>query len=328
MNGDLDTDARSVRRAARVVSVQITVASCLLVLAIVVVAILVVIDQSRPEELLEPRDPGQSIYVDANEILTALVIAGVLAICFAGVVSWLIARRAVHPLGEALRVQRAFVADASHELRTPLAVLDARIQLLQHRAPPQSDVADGLGELRADSRALIEIVNDLLLAAGGDPGDPAAAPTDAIAAADSAVDALRVLADARDIRLVFKHGDAAPVRMPEASFRRCVTALVDNAIAHSNDGADVVVRVLVEGGHVTLRVVDHGSGIRGIPPSRIFDRFAHTDASAASSGVRRTGFGIGLALVRDLAVRHGGDVTVTDTSERGTTIVLRLPVAA
>jgi two-component system OmpR family sensor kinase len=322
--GDGDQDTRAVRRAVRVVSGQITAASCLLVTAIVVAAVLVVVHQSQPSELLEPPDPGaQNFYVDTDLVLLALILIGVGAIAFAAAVSRLIARRAVRPLGQALRIQREFVADASHELRTPLAVLDARIQLLQHRTGADEPSHEALDELRADSRALIEIVNDLLLVADGSPTDPNAAPTDAVRTALAAVATLRVLAGERGISLSFAADSAAFVRMPQTGLRRCVTALIDNAINHSPDGSAVDVHLTTTGQHVLIQVRDQGGGLQGIEPGRVFDRFAH---SASSSGDgHRAGFGIGLALVRDLAVRHGGQVEVVTTSQAGTTFVLSLP---
>ncbi|WP_425956761.1 sensor histidine kinase [Xylanimonas sp. McL0601] len=307
---------------------QITAATCLLVLVIIGGAVLAVLQRSRPGEVIEPLQPGEHrIYVDSLDLIVALVAIGAVAVVLAGAVSWLIARRAVRPLGEALRIQRTFVADASHELRTPLAALDARLQLLQHRTAPDDPSAGAISELRTDSRTLVNIVNDLLLAAGGDPPDPHAPPTDAVAASAAAIDTMRVLAAPRHITIELEHDPTVQVRIPESSLRRCVTALVDNAVNHSADGADVVVRLHARGREADLSVTDHAGGIRGIAPERIFDRFAHADPPAAPGAVRRTGFGIGLALVRDLAVRNGGSVTVADTSERGTTVVLTLPLA-
>ncbi|QAY70929.1 sensor histidine kinase [Xylanimonas protaetiae] len=324
--GVVDSDAAAVRRAARTVNVQITAAAGLLALVIVGVAVVVIVLQSRPSELLEPVPPGQQrIYVDSRELVAALVVIGAGAVAAAGAVSRVVARRAVRPLGDALRIQRTFVADASHELRTPLAALDARIQLLQRRSEPGTPLGDGIRELRTDSRVLVDLVNDLLLAAETTPAAPAT-PTDAVAAAEAAVDSLRPLAAERAITIDVEHDPAVPVSMPEVSVRRCVTALVDNAVNHSPDHTRVVVRLTTDGTRARLAVTDHGAGIRGIDPERVFDRFAHADPPA-HGGARRSGFGIGLALVRDLTVRNGGTVTVAETSERGTTIVVTLPAA-
>jgi signal transduction histidine kinase len=73
---------------------------------------------------------------------------------------------------------------------------------------------------------------------------------------------------------------------------------------------------------VQLRVSDHGPGIDQADAERIFDRFARS----RETGDRR-GFGLGLALVRDVVARHGGSVTIESTSPAGTTFLVRLPSA-
>jgi len=119
-----------------------------------------------------------------------------------------------------------------------------------------------------------------------------------------------------------------------------VLALVDNALSHAPSGSTVTVSTRVDGGAAVLSVTDRGAGITGIDPARVFDRFARADpppaapaapatvvAPAAGPG-RRPSFGIGLALVREIALRHGGSVRVAATAATGTTLELALPVAA
>lgn len=320
-----DRDARDTRRAALSIGWQIMLASAFLVLGIVVIAIVFVLHQALPREQLEATGADSShIYVDSNDILQALILLGLGAVVFAGVVSWIIARRAVRPLGDALRLQRQFVADASHELRTPLAVLDARLQVVQRRQQNGAEVTpEALSELRADTRALVEIVGDLLLAAGGDGGGAEVVDAGPIVAA--AASSLAVLAQDRGVTITTAADGRFPVAIPATSLRRSVVALVDNAIAHSPAGGHVTVALRLEGGRVALTVADEGPGITGIEPDRVFDRFAHTEPAAGDS--RRPGFGIGLALVRELAGRQGGSVRVASTSDHGTTFRLELPAA-
>jgi signal transduction histidine kinase len=333
--GRRDEDARATRRASRLIGWQIMLASAILVLGIIAVSIIFIIHQSLPREQIDQlKDPNPRVYVDTADVFQALVIIGIGAVVFAGLVSWIIAGRAVRPLGLALRLQREFVADASHELRTPLAVLDARIQVLQRRlaagVPGDAEAtAETVKALRSDSRALIDIVNDLLLAADpsaeGERSDPVA--TEKIVT--DAVDSLRILASDRNVVLVVEVTDVL-VRIPATSLRRCVIALVDNAVVHSPDGGTVTIRAVRKGSRFVLTVADNGRGITGIEPERIFERFAHEKASVqldATAAPARQSFGIGLALVRDIATRQGGSVRVEATSASGTTMRLELPAS-
>lgn len=324
-----DADSRATRRASLSIGLQIMLASAILVLGIVVVAIVFILHQSLPREQIDRDASGVArVYVDTSDVYQGLVVIGIGAVLFAGLVSWFIARRAVRPLGDALRLQREFVADASHELRTPLSVLDARIQVFERRLasanpPSTGDAATTVAELRADSRALVDIVTDLLLAAGGGQARP-----DSLVAGPvivEAVDSLRILAAERGVRISVDVDDLARVRITVAALRRCVVALVDNALAHSPTGSTVSVGLDRAGASLRLVVADEGAGIQGIAPERVFDRFAHSGGDGTEGG--RPSFGIGLALVREIATRQGGTVRVERTSAAGTVMALELPIA-
>lgn len=294
-------------------------------LGIIGLAALFILDQSRPTELLERPAPGETkIYVDANDVLIALVVLGVLAIIVVGVSSWIISRRAVAPLGSALRMQRAFVADASHELRTPLTVLDTRLQVLSRKLERDEPYDDTLAAARRDTRIMIELVTDLLLVAEASATDSVGADAggDLRPTVLSGVRDLQVLAGERGLTIAVSVENEARVGLSETSLRRALVVLIDNALAHSPDGGTVTVTASVERGRAMVRVRDEGAGIAGIEVDQIFERFAH----GPTTGQRR-GFGIGLSLVRDLAVRHGGRVLVESTSDAGTVMRLELPVA-
>ncbi|WP_209560036.1 HAMP domain-containing sensor histidine kinase [Frigoribacterium sp. PvP032] len=346
-----DPEAAALQAAARSIGRQIVLVSGLVVVGALALTIAWVLHQTVPQERLEQvAAAGQGeVFVSATDVVAGLVVLGVAGVVFAGLVTVVIARRAVRPLGEALRLQRQFVADASHELRTPLAVLDARLQALQRKiaggaATADENVTADLARLRDDSRALVDIVGDLLEAAGSDPAGGAteqgSAPLD-----DTVADVLRsmsVLAEEGGVALVQDAvaGVAARVRVPPASLRRVVLALVDNALGHAPRGSTITVSTQVRAGSVVLTVTDQGPGITGIDPTRVFDRFARSEsaptgptsssvptAPAGGGQTSRPSFGIGLALVREIALRHGGSVRVASSSAAGTTLELTLPLA-
>ena len=170
-------------------------------------------------------------------------------------------------------------------------------------------------------------LTDLLVAAetaGDERGDRSASTV----VADAASDAVAVTAPrgaARDIRIIVEVPPELSVIATRAALARALIALLDNAVRHSPPGGTVTVSAMPEGRFVRIRVADQGGGIRGVDPARIFERFTGSGASAPGS---RRGFGLGLALVRDVAARFGGDVFVERTSPQGTVFALRLPAAA
>lgn len=316
----VDVDQRAVRRVAWRVGVQLAVTISALVIVVLTVTLVFVISHLEPGERFNPSPHATTIDVNGFELLVGGGVIGVAAVALIVAVSLFATRRAVRPLAEALRIQRAFVADASHELRTPIAVLDTRLQLAQRRLSPDDPMALTVVALRKDTAALTGIVNDLLVAAGRDLDgrDPESA---ADAVLSETVESLRLIAADRGVSLAIDRLDRVRCAMPEPALRRSVTAIIDNAIKHSPKQGEVVIRLFADVKFAEVSVRDSGDGIRGIEPERIFDRFARGSAEDA-----RTGLGIGLSLVRDNVERYGGDIRVIDRSH-GAEFVLCVPRA-
>ncbi|MHC6229931.1 sensor histidine kinase [Arthrobacter sp. MMS24-T111] len=323
-----DPDQDTLRRASLKVALRISAGVAVLVLVLLAAATVFLMNK-----LAHPTPPGSTAgkaytYLDSKDLIEGMILAGLAGIVLAGVVGWISARSAIRPLGEALARQRRFVQDASHELRTPLAILDTRIQLAQRKAEPGSEPAQALAKIREDAATLTGIVNELLLAATGSPGAPGGAvpePVDVAAVARSAAESLQALAGQQGVLLDFSYAGAAWVRADPGSLRRAILALADNALAHTPAGGTITISTSVEGSRAVVLVADTGSGITGVDPGRIFDRFVRAPGLDGSGG--RRSFGIGLALVRDIATAAGGTVDVQRTGSDGTTMRLALPLA-
>lgn len=317
-------DRRRVQRAALSIGLYVAVASAIVIAAGVGILLAVILVNQRPEGAEHgggppSEGPGDDFVIDADRIMPWVIVLGLLGVVLLAVVAWLAARRSVRPLGDALRLQRNFVADASHELRTPLTTLTSRIQVLKRRQERGEPIEDTIVELRRDAGMMTDVLDDLLLAAeGGTVAGDAASVGEAVT---TAVDSMRPLADDSAVTLAVDVRQSAAVALPSVTLVRLVVALVDNAVQHSPAGAAVTVSATVEDGTAAIRVADQGSGIHGIATDAVFERFARS----AESGRRRS-FGLGLSLVRDVAVRAGGSVVVENTSSAGTTFLLRLPV--
>jgi len=318
-----DPDAAALRRASRNVGLQLALASSVLVLLVVVVAFTFVFAHLSPSRIFEPGRHESTIDIGGLDILVVAIGIGAAAIALAGLLSWFATRRAIRPLGEALRLQRDFVSNASHELRTPLAVLDARLQYLQRGLPADDQAPTTVAELRRDTGTLVQIVNDLLVTAEEGGAPIAAEPVELIPVVQLAVDSLSILAAERDVTIALTAPTAVSVPMPAAAIHRCVVALLDNALRFSPTGSTITVDLTVERGAAELRVADEGPGITGLESSRVFERFAR----GQNVGENQSGFGIGLALVKDTVERAGGTASVERTGPDGTVMLLRLPRA-
>jgi signal transduction histidine kinase len=263
---------------------------------------------------------------EITRLVTALLIAGAVAAVLAFVAAYLMARRAMRPLAEALALQRRFVADASHELRTPLTLLSTRAQLLKRRGPfgLPADVTASVDEIVTDTRALTEILDDLLIAA--DPrsvAEPMAVEVAAVA--DEAVALLRDAALAHGITLT-RSGSAKPVIVSgsQAALLRLVIALATNALDHARKAVDV--DVTSDGRRAVVRVSDDGPGFTPEIAANAFERFAsgRTTEPSDTEGIRH--YGLGLAIVAEITRRHRGTVTI-DRSAPGGAVVCSIPLA-
>lgn len=316
-------DSAQLRRAALVVGVRIAVACAVMVLAVIVAAALYMLYLSQHPDEVASHPGSPRVYVESSDMLQAMGIAGLAGILAAGGIGWLSARNAIRPLGRALALQRRFVQDASHELRTPLTILDARVQLAQLKVVPDTEAAALLAQIRNDTAALSATVQELLLAATGGPG-AVAEPLEVAPVVDAVAAELGGLAETRGVTLTAVHQGAARVRIQPNSLRRAILGLVDNALNHTPGGGRITITAVAAGGNVVISVADTGTGISGIDRARVFDRFARTTEPAARG---RRSYGLGLALVREIAVAAGGSIDVAETGPAGTTMRLTLPAA-
>ena len=323
----MNDDDRRARRAALAVGLFVGVASAIIIAAGVGILLAVILTTGRHEggpdhpEFGGPPRVGDTFVVDVDHVLPWVIGLGVVGVALLAVVGWLAARRASKPLSDALTLQRSFVADASHELRTPLTALSSRVQVLQRRQQRGQPIDDTISRLRRDVDAMAELLTDLLLTAEG-AGTVPEHPTVVAEALRHAVDAMFPLASDADVRLRLDASTDLAVELPSATVTRVAIALIDNAVQHAPANSDVIVSADAEDGFAAIRVTDEGAGIVGIDPERVFDRFARSPETG-----RRRGFGIGLALVRQVATRYGGTVVVERTSAQGTVFLLKLPTA-
>ncbi|GAY08356.1 cell wall metabolism sensor histidine kinase WalK [Pseudonocardia sp. N23] len=299
------------------------------------------VDEVQYEIATELRDDGVTVqaildltanHSARNRLLATMFATGIAGLFVAGAAGTWLGHRALTPLSAALSLQRRFVADAGHELRTPLTLIDTRAQLLRRRLrrDPHADPAL-LAEVEgvvADTGRLTAILEDLLLAA--DPlGVRPREPVDLTGLCRGVLAA--AAADAADHQIDLRLDAAGPVYVlgSAAALRRAVTALADNAVRHA--GRVVTVAVRDDHGTAVVEVADDGAGVDPALAPRLFDRFA-TASRPADPGRRR--YGLGLAIVAEIASAHGGRVALVTpgpdpagATARGAAFRLTFPTA-
>lgn len=319
----LSADDTLLRSAARRMALQVTGASAAVVLLAICAALWLgpLLHRFRESGREEPRGDG-----DGPILLTTLVVAGVVGVMIAGIVGFLVARRAVAPLGRALALQRRFVADASHELRTPLTVLQTRAQLLARRMSPGDPARPTVEELVADTRVLGEIVAELLASAQLSADPQQGELVELTALTGDVVRAMGQLADRAGITLTTHPAGTVTVIGSRTALRRAVTALVDNALGHTPAGGTVQVDAVLVDGRARITVTDDGEGLGSADPADLTGRFARGTRAVEGPGGRR--FGLGLALVDEVARSHRGTLQLSPGATGGVRAALDFPAAA
>jgi two-component system OmpR family sensor kinase len=166
------------------------------------------------------------------------------------------------------------------------------------------------------------LVEDLLLLARLDEGRPIdRVPVDLSAVVRDVVADVLTGAPTREIALYVP--PSVVVVSDEASLRQICVNLIGNAVRHTPQGADVVVRVLMNTDSVLIEVEDSGPGMTPDEVSRAFDRFWQADPSRTG-----TGSGLGLAIVHSMVDAIGGKVSLVSEPTKGTRVVVIIPGVA
>ena len=217
--------------------------------------------------------------------------------------------------------EKRFIGDAAHQLRTPLAGVKSQLDLALAETDPLA-LRQRLTKVNAAVERSNHLVHQLLALARSEA--PVTMETlDAVAVARELARewAPRLLHQGLDFGFEATEGAALPLRGNALLLREALVNLLDNAARYAGSGATVTLRVRGEDAQVLLEVEDNGPGLAEAEREAMFERFAR--ASQAPGGV-----GLGLAIVREIAQRHGGQARALAGGEGlGLKVQLVLPRA-
>jgi signal transduction histidine kinase len=215
--------------------------------------------------------------------------------------------KAAGRIEELVVAHKALLANASHELRTPLARVRMAVELMKENADPKRKAG-----LEQDIAELDALIDEILLASRldsvKDPGPVEEVDLLALAAEECA--------RYEDARL---DGEPLAVRGDPRLLRRMIRNLLENAQRHG--APPIQVRVSRTGDRAEVAVCDFGPGVPEAERERVFDPFYRRAGAREGAGA-----GLGLALVRQIARRHGGEACCAPRSEKGSCFVVVLPL--
>ncbi|WP_295952305.1 heavy metal sensor histidine kinase [Rhodoferax sp.] len=220
-------------------------------------------------------------------------------------------------LEEAYAQLEAFNADVAHELRTPLGNLIGGTQVALSRPRSAPELQEVLASNLEDLERLRSIVNDMLFLARADRGEVATGRVRTPIAAEvhKTIEFFEFVLDETGMQVRIEGDQGIEAQLETALFRRAMTNLLQNAIEHSEPGAQLVVALREEASATWITVSNPGEPIARAHQLHLFDRFYRVDAARHGLG-QHHGHGLGLAIVKAVAGMHGGQVTAS--SEGGT----------
>jgi two-component system, OmpR family, sensor histidine kinase TctE len=225
-------------------------------------------------------------------------------------------------LGEVARSvhqEKRFINDAAHQLRTPLAGLISQVELAQ-RETSNPLLGARLGKVRTGAERSAHLVHQLLTLARSET-TARMEQVDLAALAREVAREWTPRAVAAGVDLGFEGEQHCLLQGDALQLREAMANLIDNALRYTPRGSTVTLRVQADGTSTQLMVEDNGPGLRADDLPHVFQRFWR--ASELPGGC-----GLGLAIVREIARRHGGDARVEPVPPQGLRVVLTLGGAA
>ncbi len=231
------------------------------------------------------------------------------------------------PLRRAEEMRADFIANASHELRTPLAALSGFIETLRGAARNDPFARDRfLGIMEAQANRMARLIGDLLSLSRIELNEHRRpdAEVNLVAIVRQVIDGLQTLARDRDVEARLSvPSDSLKVRGDRDELIRLFENLVENALKYAASGKRVDITLLPPSEReVRVAVRDYGPGIAPEHLPRLTERFYRVDVTESRA---QGGTGLGLALVKHIANRHGGRLTIESVPGQGATFTVHLP---
>ena len=228
-------------------------------------------------------------------------------------------------LNEKEDIRRKFFADVGHELRTPITIIRGEAEVaLRAKGDTQGAYRKALSTIAEYSAHLTQLVADIFVIARSDAGrlqfrrevvDLAALVRKA------AIDLEQLPANSQQKLLTDIPAEKINILGDQTRLLQLLMILIDNAARHAGHGANVNLRLAMQGGEAVLTVADNGQGIPAEELPHVFDRFACANpGNVGGSG----GAGLGLSLARAITRGHDGRITVDSKLAIGTTITVAI----
>lgn len=267
----------------------------------------------------------QSNHDAKTRLLEQLIFTNIAIFVGAGFLSYYLARRTLEPIEEAHEALSRFTADASHELRTPIAAMQTETEVALMN--PKITLEEAKSRLRSNLEELgkLTVLTEGLLRLAR-LSDNGLEKTDV--SIESIIDKAvsRVMPSAEKKRILIKTEDKtkAMIEADEASLVEALVTVLDNAVKYSPEKTEVKIKVKKDANSVSMQIADQGIGIKATELPYIFERFYRADSARSKQTV--DGYGLGLAITKNVLEIHNGTISATSKPGKGSIFTISLPL--
>lgn len=232
-------------------------------------------------------------------------------------------------LQEVDRLKNEFFSNITHEFRTPITLIINPIHRLMNKSEDPVEHTE-LRRIHRNANQLLRLINQLLDLSKIDSGMMRIEPArgEVVNFVQEIVDSFAPLASSKNIMLIFQSSEPKKeCHFDPSALEKITYNLISNAIKYTGKNGKVDVNLIFRKRkntfQMTLEVTDNGSGIEAVDQDRIFDRYYRSQSTHAASGT-----GIGLALVREITILYGGEISLQSIPGTGSTFRVELPLAS
>ncbi|MCL5409366.1 MAG: HAMP domain-containing histidine kinase [Patescibacteria group bacterium] len=261
-----------------------------------------------------------------NELRVVLLVINLGILWVAGVAGYFLAGRTLKPIQEMVNEQNRFVTDASHELRTPITSLKTAIEVYLRGREHNSKEADQLLESNLEDVNNLQQLSDNLIKLSQYQkinGNLTKEETEITDVLEEAVKKVSKLAKAKSIKIL-TNLQKGKIFVEKTSLIEVVVILLDNAIKYSSSNTQIQLTNSFTEHQAMIEVADQGSGIDVKDIPHLFERFYRADKSRSKN--ETSGYGLGLAIAKQVIDRHKGSIKVSSKINQGTTFSIILPL--
>ena len=271
-------------------------------------------------------DEGIDVMNEAKmHILGRLLLTNLFILVGGGFISYYLARRTLQPIEESHQALERFTADASHELRTPIAAMQTEIEVALMN--PKLTLSEAKAQLTSNLEELSHLTalsEGLLKLASLENKTMTKSQVSLKTAINEATKRVKIAMAAKNIEIVRTISEDIEVVVDRAAIIEAISILLDNSIKYSPEKSSINVTLKKEGKSAIIEVSDKGLGIKKADQEHIFERFYRADS--ARNKQTTEGYGLGLAIAKNIVELHEGSIAIKSAPNKGSTFSIRLPI--